>query len=193
MKHRSTFALASLVFVCAAMLAADASATILTSPSGTIFTGTFEAVDEGEVTLTGPFGFGTVSCDSSVILAQVVGHGASTTARLSISAMSLTACLGGEPTSPLPKPGSLEVHGSSSTGSGTLTSLNAHLLVHKTLIGTCTFTTSSTGTDLGTLTGSNVTKGHAEIDLTATIPSTCGSAAFEGRYVIRTPSTLEVH
>jgi hypothetical protein len=192
MKDRSKYALASVALLLA-LSAADASATTLTSSAGTPFTGTFEAVDEGEVTLTGPFGFGTVSCDSSVILAKVASHGTSVTAGLTISAMSLTACLGGEPTSPLSKPGSLEIHGTSTTGSGTLTSLNLHLLVHKTLIGTCTFTTSSSGTDLGTLTGSNITKGYAVIDLAATIPSTCGSAALEGRYVIRSPSTLEVH
>lgn len=187
-----TLGLVAMALGALAGMAGSASATYVTSPPGTTYTGPIVA--EGEtVTLTGPFGFGTITCHKSKAEGKVERHGTGVTAAGVISKLTFEECTGGEVTSPVVKPGSIEAHGDPTTGDGTITSLNADVTIHKTLLGTCTFTTSSTGTDIGTLTGSNNTKGKATLDISATIPGTCGSGALEGGYVVVTPSTLEIH
>lgn len=93
--------------------------------------------------------------------------------------------------------GTLEIHAGTTTGNGTVTSTGLTTTFHETIIGTCSFKTSAT--DIGTLTGSNVTKSNATLDLKGTLAVEgsnpfCGSAAtWEGSFKVVTPSTLEVH
>jgi hypothetical protein len=190
MKYVKILGLAAMALAALMAMAGTASATSLTSSSGT--TPTIKASSTNAV-LTGPFGFGTISCANSTVEGTVTEHGTNITAGGAITSLTFTNCEGGEPTSPVVKPGSLQVHGTSTTGNGTVTSSSASVIVHKTLLGTCTFNTASTGTDIGTLTGSNITKGNAKLDIAATIPGTCGSGAWEGNYTVTSPASLEVH
>jgi hypothetical protein len=190
MKYAKILGLAAMALAAFMALAGTASATSLTTNEGT--TPKIEATSTNAV-LTGPFGFGTIACEHSLVKGTVTEHGTNITVGGPITELTFTKCTGGEPTSPVVKPGTLQVHGTSTTGNGTVTSFNADVIVHKTLLGTCTFTTASTGTDIGTLTGTNVTKGNAVLDISATIPGTCGSGAWEGTYKVLKPSTFEVH
>jgi hypothetical protein len=190
MKYAKTLGLAAMALTALMAMAGTASATSFTSSAGT--TPSLIAVSKNLV-LTGPFGFGTIACSNSTLETTITEHGTSVTAGGANKTMTLSSCTGGEPTSPVAKPGSLQVHGTSTTGNGTLTSLNATIIVHKTLLGTCTFNTSSTGTDLGTLTGSNVTMSNAKYDIQASIQGTCGSGLLHGNYTVTSPSFLEVH
>lgn len=201
MRKRS---LSLIVLVVAAMMAfaGSASATTLTSPSGTTYTGEIKAESEGSTTLKSSF-IGTVTCTSSKAVGKVESHGTGVTAAGNIAELTFTGCSGGEPTSPVGvaresgKRGALEVHGTSTTGNGTVTSTGAEVIIHKTLAGTCIFVTFST--DLGTLTGSNVTGTNATLDISGVVIRTngsgfCGeSATWTGSYKIWQPSTLEVH
>jgi hypothetical protein len=173
---------------------AVASATTLTSPPGTVYTGTIKTENEGSLTLTSAFGgFGAVTIGKSIIELKVSTHGASVTAGGAISTLDLTSSTGGDVTSPVATRGSLEFHGASTTGNATVTWLNAEVIVHNTAWGTCVFTTSSKGTHLGLLTGSNVTKGKATLHINSTLTGPCGTAVWEGAHTVVTPSTLEVH
>jgi hypothetical protein len=175
-----------------AVFAGIASATTLTSPKGTTYTGSGAGEAEGSIYLTSPFGFGTITCNKATYSGKVEFHGLNVTAGGKVASLAFTECTGGEPTSPVISPGTLEVHSTSTAGNGTVTSKSAEVIVHKTLLGTCKFTTASTGTDLGTLTGSNITKGNATVHVSGTIPGTCGSSVLEGSIKITSPITLEV-
>jgi hypothetical protein len=186
MKHLGILGLL-MALVGPATLASSANATNLTSPEGTTYTSTIIA-ESGGVTLTGPFGFGTVSCKSSTIQATVEFHGTANPVRARITSFTLGFCSGGEPTSPVFSPGKLEF-----SSNGSLYLADADIVVHKTLLGTCIFESLSIGSSIGKFTGSNVTKGNAVFDIAGTIPSNqCGSATFEGTYKVVTPSTLRV-
>jgi hypothetical protein len=190
MKYAKILGLAAMALAALMAMAGTASATSLTSNEGT--TPTIVAESSNAV-LTGPFGFGTIACAKSKVEGPVEKHGAGVTVYGKIKVLTFTECTGGEVTDPVVKPGALEVHSTSTTGNGTVTSIDAQVIIHKTLLGTCTFNTASTGTDIGTLTGSNITKGNAVLDISASIPGTCGSGAWEGNYKVVKPSTLEVH
>jgi hypothetical protein len=192
MKYAKILGLAAMALAALMAMAGTASATTLTSPAGTTYTSTIEASSTNAV-LTGPFGFGTISCANSTVKGTVSKHGSGVTAGGAISNLTFTSCTGGEVTSPVAKPGSLEVHNISGGTNGTTTSVSAEVIVHKTLLGTCHFTTSSTGTDIGTLTSSAVTGATAKLDIAATIPSAdCGSGTWEGNYTVTTPDNLRV-
>jgi hypothetical protein len=162
-----------------------ASATTLTSPSGTTYTSTIAAT-AGATSLHGPFT--TVTCQKSTVEGQVESHGAGVTAGGSISTLDFSEC--NFPVKVL-KNGSLEVHATSG-GNGTLTTSGAEITI-ETSIANCLFTTKST--DVGTLTGGTT----AVLDInSAGIPRTghsifCGSSGtWTGSYTVNTPDTLLV-
>jgi len=159
----------------------------LTSPSGTGYTSTIKAEAEGPTTLSGSFV--TLSCGKSTLEGSIEAH-SETTAAGKLSSLTFAEC---NFAVTVLKPGSLELHATSS-GNGTVTSSGAEIKVVLS-IGECVFTTS--GTDIGTFTGSTST--NATIDIAgAKIPRTGGSAGFlcgatgtlNGSYKITTPSTL---
>jgi hypothetical protein len=168
--------------------AGSASATTLTSSGGA--TPNIVAT-AGATSLDGAFT--TVTCLNSEVAGSVTGHGAGVPASGPISTLDFREC--NFPVT-VNKAGTLAVHGTTTTGNGTLTSSGAEVAIH-TSVGTCVFTTSNT--DVGTVTGSNVTGGHAVLDITGKIPRTAGnflcgsSGTWTGSYTISTPSSLEVH
>jgi hypothetical protein len=166
-----------------ALIAASASATTLTSPKGTIYTGTIKATSS-DVEFHGSFT--SVTCSHSAFEGKVEKHGAGVTAGGKVSGYSYSSC-GVEKT--VKKAGSLEIH-----SNGVVTSSGLELVSHLS-IGECVFTTS--GTTVGTITSSETS--NAVLDLnSARIPRTggsffCGSSAtLTGQYTITTPSTLLV-
>lgn len=187
--------------------AGTASATILTSPTGTVYTGKIVAHSEGTTSLDGAFT--TVSCSKSNVEGPITGHGAGVTVKGTVEVLTFTEC--NFPVTVLKK-GTLElhpmlekeeggkkVHTTCPSGycTGTLTSSGAEISI-ATSIGTCVFTTTNTG--LGTVTPTNDTGGHATLDIgSSPIPRTggnflCGSSGtWTGAYTVTQPSTLWIN
>ncbi|MGN6257576.1 MAG: hypothetical protein ACTHN3_07490 [Solirubrobacterales bacterium] len=189
--------LLGLMAVAAAALlafAATASATTLTSPPGTTYTGVIVAESEGETTFVNTSVGLKLQCAVSKVEGSVQQHGTGVTVRVQISKLTFESCTNGYTFTVL-EPGSLEIHNISGTQSGTLTWSGVKLTLHTPLGFSCTYTTS--GTDIGTLTGSDT--GNATLDIgSATIPRTadsslCGvSWTWTGSYTFTAPSTLTV-
>lgn len=164
-----------------------ASATSLTSPSGTIYTSTIKGENEGAVTITSVFGgFGAVSCKKSNFEGKVEKHGTGVTVVWTIIVLRFTECTGGTVRSPVEKPGSMEFHWFGLQ----VTTKTLILIIDQTAFGTCTFTTPSTGSSIGSLTMTSETGANATLDLKGTLSSACGNGTLEGSYKITTPSTL---
>lgn len=184
-----------LAVTAAALMAfvATASATTLTSPLGTVYTGTIKA-HSSHTELHGPFT--SVTCSTSEVEGKVEKHGNTTTAGGKISKLTFTGC--NFPVKVL-KSGSLEIHpkvheAAGVLVTGTVTSSGAEITI-ETSIASCIFTTS--GTDVGTFTGSNDTGGAAKLDIeSAAIPRTghsifCGSSGqWTGSYTVTSPNPL---
>jgi hypothetical protein len=191
MKYVKMLGLLAVAAASLTAFAGTASATIVTSPPGTTYTGTIHAESEGSTSLDGSFV--TVSCGRSTFSTRVNTHGAGVTAIGFSSSLTFSEC--NYPVT-VQNGGSLELHGSGS-GNATATSTSAQIEI-QTSVGTCIFTT--TFTDIGTLTGSASTKSNATLDIgSAAIPRTggnflCGlSATWTGAYRIWSPSNLNVH
>lgn len=197
MKYVKMLGLLALAASALMAFAATASAVTLTSPTGTVYTSTITAESEGTATeLHGSFI--TVSCKKSHVEGKVEQHGSGVTAKGNISTLSFSEC--NFPVKVL-KAGSLEVHAIScnvnNECTGTVTSSEAEVTI-ETSIANCLFTTKAT--DVGTLTPTNDTGGHATLDInSAGIPRTghsifCGSAGtWTGSYTVTTPSTLWIN
>ena len=184
--------------------AGPASATTLTSGTGTVYTSTIKAEASSTPTLDGSFT--TVTCKKSTVEGKVEKHGAGITVSGNISTLSFGEC--NFPVTVI-KTGSLEVHPitevktetkidhpecKSTECTGTLTSTGAEVTV-ATSVGSCIFTTSATS--VGTVTPTNDTGGNAILDIgSSPIPRTggnflCGSSAtWTGAYKVVTPSSL---
>ena len=185
MKYVKILGLAAMALAALMAMAGTASATTITSPKGTTYTGTIKAENEGSVTLTSVFGgFGAVHCNKSIVEGKVEKHGVGQTVFGLISKLTFEECT--KPVTVI-NAGSLELHYLNAK-EGTLTSSNAKIEIHETAFGTCTFTTASTGTDLGTVTTTEATGGNATLDIKASIPSACGTGTWEGAYKVVTPT-----
>lgn len=114
--------------------AGGASASTLTSPAGTSYTGTLKA-SSTNVTLTNMTTFGTIRCSQSESEGNVTKHGAGGAVVGDITKLTLTECTGGKPTDPVVKTGTFDLH-FTSTPNGTVTSLGAEVVFHETLVGT---------------------------------------------------------
>jgi phage baseplate assembly protein gpV len=185
MNHLKTFSAALLTAVALLTLAGSASATTLTSPAGTTYTGAFH-VESGTIEFHGPFT--TIVCKKSTFAGKVENHGAGITAGGKLSSFTLSEC--NYPMTTL-KAGSIEIH-STGSGNGTLTWSGGEI-TWESSIANCILTTA--GTDLGTLTGGS----PAKLDInSAGIPRTghsffCGqSSTWTGSFTFTTPSTLLV-
>jgi len=190
MKHLKMLGLAAVAMAILMAFAATASATNLTSPNGTTYTGSFQA-ESGSLVWEGAYT--TITCANSTLAGTVESHGAATTVGVKLSSLTFTSCNFPFTVS---NPGSLEIHteGSTANGNGTITWSGMQLTMH-TSVGSCVFTTSNT--HIGTLTGSDVGKAQWHINA-AKIPRTggnflCGSSStLTGNYTVNTPSTLTV-
>lgn len=197
MKYAKILGLAAMAIAAMMAFAGTASATILTSPSGTTYTSTIKS-SSTNTELVGELGtFSTIKCTSSTVEGKVESHGASVTAGGAISSLTFSGCTGGTPTTPVAQPGSLEVHteGASSNGNGTLTSKSAKVIVHNTAVGTCTFETGSTGDDIGEVTGGTpavLTISAKVIRVSGTNPFCGSSSTWKGTYTVSSPGTLLV-
>jgi hypothetical protein len=186
MKYMKMLGLLAVAAAALMAFAATASATTVTSPKNTTYTGTIKAESEGSTTLHGP---ADVTCGKSTVEGSVEQHGTGVTVK-GASKISFSEC-GKETHVTVEKGGSLELH-----SNGDLTSSGAAVKVEFTALGlTCVYTTS--GTKVGTFTGSDTTNATLDID-SAAIPRTegsffCGSSGeWTGSYKVTTPSTLSV-
>jgi hypothetical protein len=172
-----------------------ASASVVAISGGEAYTGTIKAESEGSISLTGSI---TVTCGKSTIEGAIESHGAEVPAAGKLSSLSFSEC--GSHTVTVVKPGSVELH-ATSEGNGTLTSTGAELtvLMHHAFLGTvhCIYTT--TGTQLGTVTGTPTTQDNATLDIgpvaidRVTTSFGCGShSTLEGSYKLTTPANLIV-
>jgi hypothetical protein len=173
--------------------AGTASATTLTSPAGTQYSGTIKLeLAENEAVFKSTF-IGEIKCKESVVEGEVSSQGAAITARISLSTFDFSNC--NAPFTAL-KPGVFEVHtdSTSADGNGILTSSGTEITFE--IAGFhCIISTSNT--ELGTVTGG----AQAELAIPGVaLPRTggrsgafCGkSLALTARYKIVTPSTLLV-
>ena len=189
-----------LLAVAAAALMAfvgTASATTATSPKGTVYTNTYKAVAEEQLSLHGE-AF-VVTCNQSEVEGKVEQHGSGVTTTGKISRLVFSEC--NFPVTVL-KTGTLEAHATAIKGTdadGTLTSTGFEATIHGPFGINCIYTTNNTDIGTGTLTSTATTGGNATLDIdSAMIPRTghsafCGSnAEWTGSYKVVTPSTLYI-
>jgi hypothetical protein len=184
-----------LAVAAAAMMAitATASATTLTSPTGTVWTGEIKAHSSHTV-LHGSFT--DVTCTTSEVAGKIDQHGNGVTVKGNISKLTFTGC--NFPVT-VKKAGSLELHAKTHTNpgvetTGTVTSTGAEITI-ETSIANCIFTT--TNTDIGTFTGTEDTGTTSRLDIeSSNIPRTghsifCGAnGVWTGAYTITAPDNL---
>jgi hypothetical protein len=191
-KHMKYVKMIGLMAIAAAAVmafAGTASATTVTSPSGTLYTGKIVAASGGHVVLDNPIA--KIEC-SSKVEGTVTSHGAGVTAKGTISSLTFGSPVGTCTDSwhvTVVSAGSLEIHGTGGNN-GTLTSSGA--TVEATRFGiTCRYATNNT--DIGTFTGGT----PATLDISASIPFHSGSVfcgtgatAWTGAYDGTSPGSL---
>ncbi|HEX5526941.1 MAG TPA: hypothetical protein VFX44_07050 [Solirubrobacterales bacterium] len=198
MSELKAFVLLAAALAAFGAFAASASATELSAETenGMVATGsTIAAEAEGTTVLHPPFG--NIECKKSGLSGKTTNTGGATeTVSASIESLSFSEC---NATVTVLTKGTLEVHTrtESADGNGTLTSNGTEVTVE--FVGThCIFKTSNT--DIGTLTGTQATRGSATLDIAATIARTggrsgafCGSTAqWTGSYKVTNPSAMTV-
>jgi hypothetical protein len=197
MKYVKMLGLLAVAAAALMAFAGSASATEVTSPHGTRYTGVIKATSEGKTFLTGSFA--NVECNGSHVEGTITSQGSAVTASGPVNLLTFTEC--NFPTTVITN-GSLIAHTDvpNEKGNALLTSKGAEVLVH-TSVGTCTFATSNAGegTPIGTLTGSTSTGKTATFDINSSkIPVIaggflCGSSGiWEGSYEVTTPDNLNV-
>jgi hypothetical protein len=197
-KYMKYVKMLGLLAVAAAALmafAGTASATIVTAPAGTAYTGKIHASTEnGHAILHNAFT--TVEC-SGTVEGTVETHSLAGTAHGKISVLTFPVCTGTN-TVTVAANGLLEIH-AGANGHGTLTSSGTQVVItNHEFGGTCIYTTNNT--QIGTLTPAPTNTGHATLDITASIPRTggslgvfCGSTGtWTGNYKVNTPTGLRI-
>jgi hypothetical protein len=197
MKHLKILGLAAVAAVALMAFAGTASATVLTSPAGTTYTGAVKVASEGEMTFDNELG--QYGCEWTME-AKVESHGAAATAGGKIFNLGRTGCTGNISSFVL-RPGSLEFHtaGESADGNGTLTLVGFEIQINYEALGvTCRYGTGA-GVSLGTLTGSKNTGSKATVDGSSPkVPKTqgglfCGEfATLTGNFGVVSPTYLDV-
>lgn len=194
MKHARTLKLAGIVAAAFLAFAGTASATQLTSPAGTTYTGSLHASSVGHAVYHNAFV--TFEC-AGTLSSNIEQHGVGLTIKGSVSEFSYTACTNNITVKTLKK-GTMEVHLIAGTDNGTVTSNGAEIEVFFAQLGfRCIYSTINT--HVGTLTSSKTTGGTAVLDVMASLPRTggsvfCGSApgGWTGTYKVSTPDSLFV-
>ena len=197
MKYLKVMGFVAVVAAALMAFAGIASATELTSPKGTKYSGGITAAAEGTTTLHPPIG--DIECSGSGVEGTITNAGGSTSTvsgPITKEKLTFTGC---NATVKVLAEGSLEIHTktASADGNGLLTGSGNEVTVEFAGFH-CIFKTS--GTTLGTVTGSSNTGGNATLDIEATIPRTggrsgafCGSTAqWTGSYKVSSPSFLDV-
>ncbi len=192
MRYVKIFGLLAVAAAALMAFAGSASATTLTSPLGTTYTGEIHADNEnGHVKLENPIA--KIEC-ASTVSGHIERHGTGVTVGGKITTLDFTGCTNSWHVTSIAN-GELELH-YVSAGVGTLTSTGAK--VDTTRLGvTCVYQTNET--HIGTATDSSITKGTATLHVSAEIPinstessGLCGSgkAKWEGAYTVTTPMEL---
>jgi hypothetical protein len=199
MKYLKRLGPVALAIAAMMVLAAGASATVMTSPAGT----KLEAGAEVKLSSTAISWDGTVarSCTGSTMAGKVSSAGsASSTVTVPLSTLTFTGC--GTDTTSIINAGTLEFHATSG-GNGTVTWTGAEMTVqlHRTVLGFpitthCIYKTNAT--DIGTFSGSSTTKGTAKLEIgSSPIPQAatdgaCGEdAVLTGNYTFTSPDYLD--
>jgi hypothetical protein len=145
------------------------------------------SLDPGSSSLTtGPFGEVINTCTEASLEGSGSTAGSTTqTAVETIEKVTISGCVHPN-TVNTATTGTLEVHHIAGSDNGTITSNDYTQSIHGIpLFGTCSYVTSNT--DVGTLTGTSVTKGAPTFDIAATLthePGTqCPNATWEGKFV----------
>lgn len=190
--------LVCLAVAATALLTGTASATTLTSPANTTYTGAVKLVSEGQMTLHNEF-LAPFNCSWS-LEGKTESHGAAVTAGGKVVAITMTNCTSTQSISVL-NPGSLQFHTDteSADGNGDFTLVGFELSLFYPAVGlTCKYGTG-TGISLGTLTGSKTTKSNATVDGSSPQIPVVGSSIFCGKFgtltgsfQVSTPTYLDV-
>jgi hypothetical protein len=187
--------LAAVAVTALLVVAGTATGTYLTSPSGTTYTGAVTASSAGRIEKHAGSGtsFLTVSCNKANFEWNVEAHGAGVTARGKVTKLNFLECTD---VVTVLAAGEMELHASNTTGNGTLTSNFAEVRIHTSEGPVCTEKTS--GTDIGTFTGTHQTGGSAKLDVgSAAVPVSgflCPSTTiWTGSFTYTSPGTLNVH
>ncbi|HEY6729776.1 MAG TPA: hypothetical protein VI039_02000 [Solirubrobacterales bacterium] len=196
MKYAKMLGLLAVAAAALMAFAGTASATQVTSPSGTLYTGALTATNVGGLTL---HGVADVTCNNSTVSGSIESHGASVTAKGKIGTGNLTFTNCNQHVKVLAE-GSLEAHASGGAGGGTLTSSGAEVTVEfTTIFGNvhCVFGTSNTL--VGNVTAATENGTHATLDIDSSpIPVKsgsflCGSSAeWTGNYKVTSPTGLRL-
>ena len=197
MKYLKILGLAAIAAAALMAFTGTASATTLTGAGGaSLGAGTeIKSAAEGTTVLHPPIG--DIECKESTVAGKTSNAGGSSeTVSGNIESLTFSNC---NATVTVLAKGSLEIHTktASADNNGVLTGSGNEVTVE--FVGFhCIFKTS--GTTLGTVTGSATTGGSATLDIEATIPRTggrsgafCGSTAqWTGSYSVSSPSTLNI-
>jgi hypothetical protein len=165
------------------VFAASASATTMTSPAGTAYTGAVKAT-AGATEFKGSFT--TVKCTSSSFEGTVESHGSGVTTVIKGNNLSFSGC-NFEVT--VKKAGQIIVHATSG-GNSTLTVSGVGIVIH-TSVGECG-SESASEVDIGTGTGGSPSRWGILGRLIRNLGNfLCGSTMeWVGSYTINTPSSL---
>ncbi|HYH54077.1 MAG TPA: hypothetical protein VD761_08095 [Solirubrobacterales bacterium] len=185
MKHLKMLGLALVAAAALMAFAGPASATTVTSPAGTEYTGEINATATSSLLLQA--GFANITCTESVVKGKIESNGGAT-ASGKITTLSFSAC---NATVDVLKNGSLSI-ASTGGGSGTVSGSGSEVTV-STLGVSCVYGTAG-GTALGTLTGGT----PAKMTINAKLPKISGGflcaspASWSGSYQVTSPGTLLV-
>ena len=190
MKYFKIFGLIAAAVAALMVFVGTASATTVTAPAGSAYTGSIRLLSEGHVAIDNPIA--AISCNSEIEVSNIESHGAGVTAKGPLSWFSFFNCTNSWEVTVL-SAGSLEFH-STGGGNATVTSSGATLVATRLGI-TCRYATSNT--DIGTVTGAATFTSHATLDISAAIPfhsgsGLCGSGSttWTGAYKVLNPTGL---
>jgi hypothetical protein len=190
MRHLKTLGLLATAVAVLLAFAADASATTITSPTGTVATPTIKAETEGgHLKLANPIA--PIEC-ASILEAKIEHHGPESVAGGKVSSLSFTGCTNFWHLTTV-STGELGIEWTSGYN-GVVTSTG--LKIDATRLGvTCVYETSAT--KLGTITGGTPATVHLEASLSINTKESsglCGSgtAKLEGSYKLSSPESLFV-
>jgi hypothetical protein len=192
MKYAKILGLLAISAAALMAFAGVASATVVTAPAGSTYTGEIKAENEGgHVVLDNPIA--KIECTSNVA-GTITQHGAGVTVKGNITSLSFTNCTNSWHVTVI-SAGTLEAH---ALGGGNATLTSSGATVEATRFGiACRY--STTNTDIGTLTGAATSTSHATLDISAAIPfhggsGLCGGGAttWTGSYKVTTPTGASV-
>lgn len=176
----------------ALIFASSSAATVVTSPSGTAYTGVIKASNEGAVTIHGVV---DITCNNATLEGTISSHGSGVTAKGPISSSTLTEC---NQHLVLISNGTFEYH-TVTGGASTITSTGrTYTFIATTIFGNvhCSFMTLNS--HYGVMTPGSPMGGTATFHTEGVIPIEPGSSDFlcgssvevTGRYKVTTPSSL---